>query len=255
VTPDQSLVEGLKVETSQSTLPVPAAMVGSDTQHVGATALKSMTPPSSGRMASSVPNLRGDDLFGEEPASGPLADRREAFKNQCLGEGRILPLNLFKTAVLDPSPPRWVPVPKAARYRLVLKDDKGKKMASRETKNPSCPLTGWTFQDERWYSWTVDALTAKGRVVASGGGTFLRLGPDRRKALAEAELKIRFKTTPGSAEERIQLALVHQEFGLYDQAADTLRPLAVQNPGAGGLTRRMNLLDPSRMVTAALPTL
>jgi hypothetical protein len=95
------------------------------------------------------------------------------------------------------------------------------------------------------YAWKVYAARDQIK-VGKTQGRFTILDADSIQRLREKIEAIKQRSGGHPTEVRLMAALLYQGYGLYDAAADTLKPLVEQYPQNDNLASRLTLLDPSR---------
>ena len=231
---DQSEIgSGVQIEASGATkLPKPAAVSSLDVQQAGAVVMRELTSPP----------------VQEVDSGSRVKARATGYKAVCCGPGRLALLTLFETAVVDTDPEfKWRPAPGAKTYQVTVTDSSGKKVINAETKECMLKDSGKPLSPGQGYHWTIKAMSGSG-LLAEGGSWFRVLSEEERAQMAGAVKSVMDRSGKDSAETKLSLALIYENYQLYDLAAEMLRPLATEHPDNNTMALMLEVLDPARLL-------
>ena len=145
-------------------------------------------------------------------------------------DGEVMLLSLKDSNTRSTQPVfRWQPVEKAETYWLVVSDVHNTRYLNVETKETTLTYPKSGLIQGKDYEWIVLAI-AKGRIIATGEGGFSILTEASLKELGQDEQAIKQLYPEKTAGRLISLAILYQNYRLFDDAVAILRELRQQYP-------------------------
>jgi hypothetical protein len=124
---------------------------------------------------------------------------------------------------------RWQPVEKAETYWIMVSDFHNTRYLNVETKETTLTYPNSDLIRGTDYEWIVLAI-AKGRIIATGEGGFSILTEASLKELERDEQAVKQCYPEETAGQMISLAILYQNYRLFDDAVAILRELRQQYP-------------------------
>jgi hypothetical protein len=181
-----------------------------------------------------------------ESGPGLLTRRKKDYQALMAQPNTFKPLSLYQTAVDTVHPVfRWEPYPGADSYQIIVSDPAGVDLVTTLVVDNFYQYQGPPLMAGQEYAWKVYAARDQIK-VGKTQGRFTILDADSIQRLREKIEAIKQRSGGHPTEVRLMAALLYQGYGLYDAAADTLKPLVEQYPQNDNLASRLTLLDPSR---------
>ncbi len=125
---------------------------------------------------------------------------------------------------------KWKKVTGAEKYRINISDDTDQVYPEIETELLNHKLEKITFMPGKRYDWNVKAVSGK-QIISEAEGRFEILTEAEEQELAKREADVR-KFCPGndSPEQLISLAILYQQYKLWDDTAEKLLCLKKKYP-------------------------
>ncbi|MDM8517568.1 hypothetical protein QUF76_15335 [Desulfobacterales bacterium HSG16] len=166
--------------------------------------------------------------MGTKYAAMPL--RGETETDHKIDSDKMKILSLCDTNIRSLNPKfRWQQVEGAKKYKLRISDEEDEQIFETITEGAGFVYGKSGLYHGKDYQWTVLAL-AGGKAIARAEGWFsiLKEAQIRQLEKTESEINVKF---PGKNPERlINLALVFQEYALFDATTTILKQLSVHFP-------------------------
>jgi hypothetical protein len=160
------------------------------------------------------------------------------------GLSKITILSLFNTAVRSIWPVfRWNPVKEAEIYKLRVYDVQDRLYLEITTDKTSFTYTKSDLIQGEQYWWTVLAFR-KGKILAKGEGQFSIITEEDLEKVIKAERGIKEQYLQESTESMITLAMIYQNYELYDDAVNIFLKLHKKYPQNKNIALYLKMLDP-----------